>query len=207
MSVNAKAQRRKDAAKKIRKDRVITGYIEKNYPQIYKEAEGFYDTLNNAYPDKKDLRRTNEYACMGVGCLTINKRYSRTIIPKKKRVENNVNLKDNMVLDIPLLTKQNNKVIDMSQDSQIQVIVEPPQPVEEAIIEPPQPVEEAIVEPPQPVEEAIVEQPLFPIISDERIEEIIQDLKENDPDLQQLFNEIDIDIENVSPLESELLTW
>ena len=202
MSVNIRAQRRKDREQKIRKDRVITGYIERNYPEIYKEAEDFYNVLNNAYPTKKDLRRTNEYACMGTGVST-RRRYPRKTIPKKKRVENT------MVLNIPLLTKPNNKVIDMSQDSQIEAIVEPPQPVEEAIVEPPLPVEEAIVEPPLPVEEAIVEQPLFPIISDERIEEIIRDLKENDPDLEQLFNEIDIDIEieNVSPLESEPLMW
>ena len=38
-------------------------YIQTKYPEIYNEAEGFFTVLKLRYPDKHDLRKTNEYVC------------------------------------------------------------------------------------------------------------------------------------------------
>ena len=52
---------------KVRETRVITGYIEFKHPEVYKEAKEFYTELNNLYPGKKDLRKTNEFEWIKTG--------------------------------------------------------------------------------------------------------------------------------------------
>ena len=195
--------RRRDEARKVRHDRVVVGYIETNHPEVYKRAHEFYEQLDKIYPEKKDLRRTNEYASMGNG-FPIRKRYVRKNIPKKKQEDNNRqhNIADNMVLNIPLMKGTNNQVVDMSEDPQVEVTIEqtPHEDIQLA---------EVTIE--QTPHEDIQPAGLFPIITDEMVEDIIQDLKDSDPHFEQWFKDIDIDIdidvEHVSPLESELLTW
>ena len=44
-----------------RKDKVILGYIMKNYPKVYGEGQKYAQELAQAYPDKIDLTKTPEY--------------------------------------------------------------------------------------------------------------------------------------------------
>ena len=55
--------RRNDTAQR-RSDKVIVGYIKALHPKIYNEASRFYDEVNEANPQKKDLTKTKEYKAM-----------------------------------------------------------------------------------------------------------------------------------------------
>ena len=190
---------------RVRQGRVITGYIEFKHPEVYKEAMEFYTELNNLYPNKKDLRKTNEFEWIKTGFPAVKQKrfYTRkTPYGKNKEKKDNSNtgeIVDNMKLIIPLMDRPEKtveqtaietipktnqevleNVVDMSADKDIEVIIEPV----EVIIDP------------------------FPAIPDKTLEDIIQGLRE-DPDLDEIFNELDIDIEfdEESPLERELAQW
>ena len=199
---------------KVRETRVITGYIEFKHPEVYQEAKEFYTELNNLYPGKKDLRKTNEFEWIKTGFPGVKqKRFYARKTPYRKNKEKKDNSKtgeivdnsktgeivDNMKLIIPLMDRSEKtveqtaietipktnqevleNVVDMSADKEIEVIIEPA----EVIIDP------------------------FPAIPDKALEDIIQGLRE-DPDLDEIFNELDIDIEfdEESPLERELAQW
>ena len=79
MSASYRHKWRKEHAEKIRQERVITEYIRITQPVLYAEANKFYSTLKEKYPDKNDLRKVIEFKMV-----------------KPKRV-------DNMNLQIPLL--------------------------------------------------------------------------------------------------------
>ena len=44
-----------------RKDMLMIAYVNKKYPLIYKEAETYYNKLDETYPSKLDLRKTTEF--------------------------------------------------------------------------------------------------------------------------------------------------
>ena len=54
-------QLRRQTREKGRQAMFSIDYIQTVYPEIYNEAVGFYTVLNSRYPDKPDLRKTNEY--------------------------------------------------------------------------------------------------------------------------------------------------
>ena len=76
-------RKRKEQA---RQERLMVGYINVKYPLIYKEAKGFYNKVNNLYPDKHDLLKTARFKELQHGTI-----------------------KDNMLLRIPLTNLQTNK--------------------------------------------------------------------------------------------------
>ena len=47
-----------------RKDLLITAYVNKRYPLIYKEAEIYYNKLNEIHSTKIDLRKTREFKAL-----------------------------------------------------------------------------------------------------------------------------------------------
>ena len=55
--------RRRDTAQR-RSGKVILGYIKAVHPKIYNEGSKYFDKLNEAHPQKKDLTRTKEYKAM-----------------------------------------------------------------------------------------------------------------------------------------------
>ena len=65
MSQSEKVQRRKEQRRlnrsKVRQVLLVAEYIQYKYFDVYAEAAEFYNTLNNQYPNKYDLRRTEEY--------------------------------------------------------------------------------------------------------------------------------------------------
>ena len=52
--------RRRDTAQR-RSEKVILGYIKAIHPKIYNEGSQFFDKVNKAHPQKKDLTKTEEY--------------------------------------------------------------------------------------------------------------------------------------------------
>ena len=56
-------ERRRQSRGKARQAMFSMDYIQMKYPEIYNEAEGFFTVLNLRYPDKHDLRKTNEFLC------------------------------------------------------------------------------------------------------------------------------------------------
>ena len=101
-----KCRWRKQEAERVRRNRVTQGYIEKKYPEIYQESLEFYEFLNKKYPDKKDLRRTNEYEWIktGISGETSKKFYSRRKT-MTTTTTTTTTLEDRMELVIPLMRK------------------------------------------------------------------------------------------------------
>ena len=54
-------QLRKSRHDQKRQNSLITDYIQHKYANVYTEAFHFYERLNNQYPKKLDLRKTEEY--------------------------------------------------------------------------------------------------------------------------------------------------
>ena len=90
---------RRNEAEKTRKDRVVCEYIRIRHPNIYLEAENVYNQLKQLYPEKKDLRKSNEFEEISKHGLDIpiKKYYIRKIKPSVP--------KDGMVLTIPLMSR------------------------------------------------------------------------------------------------------
>ena len=59
--VERRRQLRRTHRTKIRRELLISEYIQHKYFDIYSEAVQFYNMLNNLYPTKYDLKKTHEY--------------------------------------------------------------------------------------------------------------------------------------------------
>ena len=218
---------------RVKERRVICGYVEFKYPEIYKEAFEFYEFLNVKHPGKKDLRKTNEYEMLksGVPTQTVKKYYKRK---ENKRKGNKKDMDLELIiplLKLPTLTQENESSSDVSTQqiefsSEIPTQEIPIQEIEFSSEIPTQEIEISSEIPTQeiPIQEIEVSsdvstqenefssevstQEIEPLghIRDEMIEEIMTSLRE-DPDLHALFDDIDIDIEEQSPLETELMYW
>ena len=203
-------RKRKEQA---RQERLMVGYINVKYPLIYKEAKGFYNKVNNLYPDKHDLLKTARFKELQHGTI-----------------------KDNMLLRIPLTNLQTNKpeetlsrkAIDQRPPAEktlnLEVIDQPPPPQEtlnlEVIDQPPPPQETLnleVIDQLPPDLEAIDTTTLVSELPPDLIQSIIDNLRA-DPELKMIMDEIeesmnedeDVDIDINIPdnlLENELLHW
>ena len=207
--------RRRKEAERTRKNRVLIGYIEKNHPQIHKDACEYYEKLNKTYPYKLDLRRTAEYEMM---CYNTTKRRIQT-----GRTQPGRKHQDNMVLTIPLIpqcTIQQPQP-DQTPSPQPDQMPSPqpdqmPSPQSDQMPSPqpdqmPSPQSDQMPSPqpdqmPLPQSDQTPDNIPFPGLTNKEVNEIIRDLQQNNPGFQQWFQDIDIDIEipDLSPLEVEL---
>ena len=108
MDASRKCRWRKQEAERVRKNRVTQTYIEKKYPQIYQEAVEFYKFLDQKYPEKRDLRKTNEFEWIktGISGETSKKYYGRKKTTRTTTTTTTV-IDDRMELVIPLMRKDN----------------------------------------------------------------------------------------------------
>ena len=212
---------------KVRQQRVITGYVEKKYPEVYKEATEFYNFLNDKYPDKKDLRRTNEYEWLktGISGETTKKFYKRN-----KRTTTAKEHGDGMQLVIPLMTytgetSQSTLVNDEQphlaetavneEQIQIETVVNDEQPhlAETAVNEEQIQIETAVNEEQpliEPAETVVGTSNFEPFVNEEIPDRIIREIMDNlqqDPYLEDFFSTIDIEFDEASPLERELALY
>ena len=213
-------------AHRVKEQRIVTGYVELKYPEVYKEAIDFYQFLSAKHPEKKDLRKTNEFEMLkqGIPEQTMKKYYKRKTKGPSNPSNEVSSKKDNMELIIPLMkipVQTQTAEIESSSGEILGNVIEPSGeipvqtqtveiesssgeiPVQTQTVE----IESSSGEIPVQTQTAEIE-PLLGQIPDEVIEEIMSGLRE-DPDLQAMFEDIDIDIdiEEISPLESELLYW
>ena len=59
---------------------LIKDYVEAKYPEVYEEAANFYNFLNNLYPIKNDLRRTEQFKALKMGFTYVPKKNARKYI-------------------------------------------------------------------------------------------------------------------------------
>ena len=198
---------------RVRERRVICGYVELKYPEIYKEAFKFYEFLNVKHPGKKDLRKTKDFQMLKIPGQTIKKYYTQ----EEKGPNIEVSNKKDMELIIPLMKLPvSTQEIGSSSDVSTQEIeVSSEIPAQEIVVSSEVSTQEIEVSSEIPAQEIVVSSEVstqeiesLGHIPDEIIEEIMATLRE-DPDLHALFNDIDIDIdmEEQSPLETELMCW
>ena len=203
---------RRAQSAKVREGRVITGYIEVKHPEIYAEAITFYNSLNQKYPSKSDLRKTVEFSNLSlpVPVETVNpdkkKKYKKKSYPN---INNGVyasnmyssppdkNFKDNLELRIPLIPLTT-ETSESMQNSQLEPIAEADttELMQNTQIEPTEII----------INETDLQSTLNEEFPDDVIDKIVAELQK-DAQLESIFDDIDVDIPEVSPLEAELLCW
>ena len=107
LSMERKNIYRREESQRVRVERIITGYVKYQHPEIFKEANDYYDLLNTLYPDKKDLRRCNEYELLKRETSRRMRKYytkkPKTADEKSKTADKKSKTADTMVLRIPLM--------------------------------------------------------------------------------------------------------
>ena len=96
-------------------DRFISTYVQMKHPDIYTEANCFYTSLDQRYPEKRDLRKTAEFLHTTQGIESMYQQYYINKCNKKK-----ANSTDSMVLRIPLMD-QNQIPMGMLQQKNVHV--------------------------------------------------------------------------------------
>ena len=62
----------------------IKDYICERHPEAYQEAAAFYNHVNSMYPEKKDLRRTDEFKAVKLGFTYVQKKRTDVHKPPKQ---------------------------------------------------------------------------------------------------------------------------
>ena len=225
---------RRQYAIKARQDRTMIAYLEVKYPEVYEDAVKYYNTLNQKYPSKLDLRKTDEFHMLK---STLNGEISNSKSRRKIR-RNYPN-----ITDITLESSRNDEVStakithtpandNMVLNIELMQFPETPKPSEQEIEQTDQEIERIIHElrqdpslerfflnlsdeiPIDPIETTIetTVDNITPTIIEEipqaMIDGIVSDLQKDD-DLEKILNyemDIDIEIPSTSPLEDELLS-
>ena len=237
LSMSRKNIYRRNESGKVRTERIITGYVKYRHPEIYEEAYSFYNDLNELYPDKKDLRRCNEFEWLKTGTgETMRKYYQRKggrtkrtdnmvlsiELMSKTAVENSsspkVTRETSMASDLPLVSDEElEQMTEVTQETVVETSMASDLPLvsdeeleqmtevtQETVVETsttPEVTQETVVETsttPEVSQEIAVETTMasdLPLVSDEELGQIINDLRE-DPDLSNFFDNIDFEIDD-----------
>ena len=177
-------RKRKESA---RKDLLMIAYVNKKYPLIYKEAEVYYNKLDENNPSKIDLRKTTEFRAL-------------------KEVEV---LNDRMVLEIPI-TFQNINEQPQNINEQPQNINEQPQNINEQpqnINEQPlhddlRDIQGIMADQLQP---DVIENIMKELRNDPHLSKLMDELETELTGGMNLFDDDDIELEIDDRLEEELL--
>ena len=202
-SLTSRQHWRRARAATIRKERTIIAYIQSKHSKIYQEAVGFYTKLNNKYPSKHDLRKLPEFYELA------------------HHVDTNITegFQDTMELRIPLLACNTPDTSALQED--------PSTPDTPALQEDPSTPDTPALQkdPSTPDTLALQEDPSTPDtpalqgdmdvqelgecvqlgeLDQDIIDKIVADLQ-NDPNIYSIFEDIQVD--ELTPLESELLSY
>ena len=71
----ARRQYRQDAREAL----FIHAYIKEKYPEVYEEAGTFYNYINKRYPQKRDLRKTDEFNALKLGFTFVVKEQNKPL--------------------------------------------------------------------------------------------------------------------------------
>ena len=188
---------RREETQRVREERIITGYIKYRHPEIYSEGKDFFNQLNELYPKKKDLRRTNEFEWLKLGTdKKLKKFYPRQRKNQKKK--NKIN--DNMVLHIPLLAEHEIPQETAVGSEATQETAVGSEATQETAVGS-KATQETSATQEIPIE---LQEVTLPFIRDDIIEDIMTGLRQ-DPDIQSIFDEFDFSDD--CRLEDELLHW
>ena len=206
-------QLRKNRQNVKRQNSLITDYIEHKYANIYAEAFEFYKNLDDKYPDKTDLRKTEEYKFWKFGSVHL------TSQPQEQEPKEYT---DNLQLNIPIkryrTVKQGQSVTTQTLSTQEQ----PSTAITTQTLSTQEQSSTAIttqtlstqeqsstIQTPQTPQPTLLEELLHDLV-----QEMINELKE-DPHMMNMFDtiegqldfeELDIEIPD-SLLEKELQNW
>ena len=103
--VERKKHTRRQLSKKIRHDRLISQYVHFKYPEVYAEANNYYNQLEAKHPNKRDLCKTLEFIQLTTGAGTYSEFYHHKRQKNKKgeTTKKQHTFPDKMVLEIPLI--------------------------------------------------------------------------------------------------------
>ena len=165
-----------------RKDMLMIAYVNKRFPLVYKEAEMYFKKLNAANPTKLDLRKTNEFRQLDQ-------------MPSEMA-------KDKMILQIPITSKTKQTLPGPLQEPNEMAL-------QSSIQEPHELPNQTCLEQVLPDDLQNI-QPLFDDnLLQKQMEKIMDELR-NDPDINNLMNEVEIEtsifdeIDDDDRLEDEL---
>ena len=177
---------KKKTAKKNRQDEkrkntLIADYVQYKYANVYAEASQLYQRLNHRYPEKADLRKTEEYRVWRSGMSPQEPANCESQASSPSKYQ------DSLQLKIPI---RKYRTVKHSQTATTQTVSpaseESTQTVsavsEESAQESPATVETAHVEPQQPT--------LVDELPPDLVDQIVGELRE-DPDLKDIFDCID----------------
>ena len=162
-----------------RKDLLITAYVNKRHPLIYKEAEIFYNKLNEIHPTKIDLRKTLEFKALPQDTI-----------------------KDKMCLHIPLMPTQ---MVECPPTTQTVECPPTTQTVECPPTTPTQTVECPLLEDELPA--GMLENIIKELKEDPQMSKIMKELEDMVHEDTAEDEDIDIDVEVDNRLEYELMQW
>ena len=233
----ARLEWRRARAAKVREDRIISVYLKEKHPGIYNDAASFYNELNRKYPNKYDLRKVKEFKALLTGNPPEpqGKRREKTFpnIPVQSTITDNLELRIPLLsvqstVQSPPATPVQSPVqsppatpVQSPPTTPVQSPVQSP-PATPVQLPPTTPVQSPVQSPPAtpvqlppttpvqlPVQlppPAIEKEDLVHItaLDDDMLNKIVCDLQ-NDPFIHDFFQDMDID--ELSPLEAELLLW
>ena len=205
---------RRAQAAKVREERIITAYVKAKHPEIYNNAAVFYNKLNEKYPKKYDLRKVKEFKTLLSDNSPKPQKYQEKTFPSIT-VNAQPTFTDCIQLRIPLLPVED--IVPAAttpvQSPPVATATTPVLPVQSPPVAtattPVLPVQSPPVATttPEPAQFCTIEKEdlvHFAGIDDDVINQIVADLQ-NDPFIHTFFE--DMEIEELSPLEAELLMW
>ena len=96
-----------------RHDKFIAAYIKANYSEPFAEAKAFYEKLNNKYPTRRDLTKTDDFIAETTKYNSAYDMYRSRYETKTKAKKNQQ--KDTMALEIPLMNKEQVDIVVMGE--------------------------------------------------------------------------------------------
>ena len=201
--MDRKAQKRASQHSLVLKNRhakFISEYVKRKFPDIYTEADSYYNQLDTANPNKRDLTKTHQFL-VDTTSYTDHNHYYRREKTKTVRQEHSTTttttittINDSMVLRVPMLTQNEVQATkDTTKTSQTSSLM-PDKTSEGSLLIPNDVYEELIG--------ALRADPdLQRILDDFTIPDDVPDLCTDtmDTELEKIFNEMD-----PTPLEREL---
>ena len=111
-----KSEKRRQRDYGRRRDSFETEYVRTKYPKVYDEAAEFYNNLREEYPEKHDLRKTNEFKQWKSMQKKRKQEITGTPEPPPKT--------DNMALRIPLWNTNTLTSVQLLQTVSMEVLGE-----------------------------------------------------------------------------------
>ena len=178
-------ERRRKVKRNARKAIFSMEYIQIKYPEIYNEACNFFTVIDSKYPEKHDLRKTEEFLCFKKSPEMMKNMAFTELEPR---------------LEIPLMSNGTRNTTVSTSEQEIPPEQEIPHSTDQ-ITEQLQ--QDPLISTPQRTVttqtiEMTIEQEIPPIsindIQSDMIDQIIEQLRQ-DPDLANVFNDIEQQIE------------